>query len=486
MISFISNTTIKPISYQENNGRVFLIVIDAAEWNVINPLIEQGELPNFKNLKEKGSWGHLESPTGFSPIEWTSIATGKNEENHGIHNWTKEGRIVTSNDIQSKRIWNILNDYGKSVGVCYYLFTRPPEQVNGFMISDLSLHYLLHNHISNETYPHNLSKEIEENKLTSVQFPDTSTALYLLKKYEPDFFAFGHVAIDKLQHYLWKYWEPEKFNFTDKDKIDKYKKVLIDEYKRMDNFIGELDRYNQTIFVVSDHGAYAVVPPFYVSLFSDMYNELQITEKINITYKRFYEGVNSHRIHLNNEFTEDEKKKIIKMLKSIKYAMKNETFFFNISPSSGNIIEVMFTISLRDITEDHSRQFWSYIPLVSPNGKIFNLTIIEFSGHHKNPSTPGILLAKGEGIKENYEIKDAVTYDITPTILYLYGLPVPKDMDGKVLKDMVKGEYLVNHPVEYLDKNLQSAEKIEESINDVNKTISRKIRERLVHLGYSV
>jgi predicted AlkP superfamily phosphohydrolase/phosphomutase len=50
----------------------------------------------------------------------------------------------------------------------------------------------------------------------------------------------------------------------------------------------------------------------------------------------------------------------------------------------------------------------------------------------------GIFLACGPGIKEGIEIKGASIYDLAPTILHLLGIPIPKDMDGRVLKEIFR------------------------------------------------
>lgn len=50
----------------------------------------------------------------------------------------------------------------------------------------------------------------------------------------------------------------------------------------------------------------------------------------------------------------------------------------------------------------------------------------------------GIFLAYGPDIKKGVEIQNAKIYDLAPTILHIFGIPIPKDMDGGVLKDIFK------------------------------------------------
>jgi predicted AlkP superfamily phosphohydrolase/phosphomutase len=48
----------------------------------------------------------------------------------------------------------------------------------------------------------------------------------------------------------------------------------------------------------------------------------------------------------------------------------------------------------------------------------------------------GIFLACGPGINKGVEIQGSRIYDLAPTILHLFGLPIPKEMDGRVLKEI--------------------------------------------------
>jgi len=57
------------------------------------------------------------------------------------------------------------------------------------------------------------------------------------------------------------------------------------------------------------------------------------------------------------------------------------------------------------------------------------------SGIHKRE---GIFIAYGPDIKQGVEIEAAKIYDVAPTILHMFGLPVPDDMDGRVLKEIFR------------------------------------------------
>ena len=66
--------------------RVFVIGLDGATFDLLDPWIEDGRLPNLKKLMEKSAYGRLESTIPpISPPAWTSFMTGVNPGKHGIY-----------------------------------------------------------------------------------------------------------------------------------------------------------------------------------------------------------------------------------------------------------------------------------------------------------------------------------------------------------------------------------------------------------------
>jgi hypothetical protein len=61
-----------------------------------------------------------------------------------------------------------------------------------------------------------------------------------------------------------------------------------------------------------------------------------------------------------------------------------------------------------------------------------------------------VLLAFGDGVRPGAAISGASVLDITPTVLYLMGLPVARDMEGRVLTEMLDEEFTRSHPITYI------------------------------------
>jgi predicted AlkP superfamily phosphohydrolase/phosphomutase len=103
----------------------------------------------------------------------------------------------------------------------------------------------------------------------------------------------------------------------------------------------------------------------------------------------------------------------------------------------------------------------------------------EWGGTHR---LYGILVAKGPHFKNNAEISGARLIDFAPTLLYLLGQPVPRDMDGKVLSDLFEPEYLQSHPIVYDDE--KEYLQMPTPGGDYSEEEAAQVEERLKALGY--
>jgi predicted AlkP superfamily phosphohydrolase/phosphomutase len=99
------------------------------------------------------------------------------------------------------------------------------------------------------------------------------------------------------------------------------------------------------------------------------------------------------------------------------------------------------------------------------------------SGIHRDQ---GILVALGEPFEKKKVIANARIYDIAPTILYLLDLPIPEDMDGIVLEDIITPAYLHRCPIR---KQATSAS-VEDYYQEFAADETQAIQERLRGLGY--
>src|SRR3954462_12967709 len=122
--------------------RVLLIGWDAADWNLIYPLMEAGQMPVFQRLVEHGVCGQVATlQPVLSPILWNSIATGKRADKHDILGFVEPDgagsiRPVSSTSRKAKAVWNILSQHGLKSGVVGWYASPPAEPIDGFIVTD--------------------------------------------------------------------------------------------------------------------------------------------------------------------------------------------------------------------------------------------------------------------------------------------------------------------------------------------------------------
>src|SRR5579863_8278207 len=147
--------------------RSVIFGVDGLTFRILDPLIERGDLPNFRKLRERGCEATLESKyPPLTPAAWTSLSTGLKPAQHGVYDFWEYEEQHTKGEaraahVQTRRkggkaIWNILSEYGKQVLVINVPSTYPPEPVNGIMISG----YMTPSSDTDFTYPSAFKEEL--------------------------------------------------------------------------------------------------------------------------------------------------------------------------------------------------------------------------------------------------------------------------------------------------------------------------------------
>src|SRR3954452_24010552 len=123
--------------------KVFVLGLDGATWDVLEPLIDAGVLPNLARLRERGVSGPLRSVfPPLSPVAWTGVMTGKNSGKHGVFEFLehghdpKRGRVNSSRTIQSDLVWEIAGRHGKATVAGGVPMSYPPRKAPGFYLGD--------------------------------------------------------------------------------------------------------------------------------------------------------------------------------------------------------------------------------------------------------------------------------------------------------------------------------------------------------------
>jgi tetratricopeptide (TPR) repeat protein len=148
--------------------RVLLIGLDGADMRIVDRLVREGKLPTFARLEREGARGPLRSVEPLlSPLVWTSIATGRRPQDHGILDFVEvtaggEPTPITSTRRRVPALWNLASLYGRKSGVIGWYASYPAEEVRGFIVSDrLAFHQVSSARAARgATYPESLASEL--------------------------------------------------------------------------------------------------------------------------------------------------------------------------------------------------------------------------------------------------------------------------------------------------------------------------------------
>jgi predicted AlkP superfamily phosphohydrolase/phosphomutase len=127
----------------EDSSRVIILGLDGLDPQTIDQLMSEGQLPNFARLRQQGAYGRLKAePPLLSPVLWTTMATGKTPDQHGIGHFVAidpasgAGLPVTSAMRKVEAVWNIASRAGRRPATVGWWATWPPEPIDGWVVSD--------------------------------------------------------------------------------------------------------------------------------------------------------------------------------------------------------------------------------------------------------------------------------------------------------------------------------------------------------------
>lgn len=282
--------------------KVLLIGWDAADWKLIWPLIAKGQMPALKKLIGRGVYGNMGTmDPPYSPMLWSSVATGKTPDKHGVHGFIeimpnmKGIRPVTVNSRKAKALWNILHHEGYKSNIVGWWPSFPAEPINGTVVSDkfqkVNKDPKAKNPIAKGTiHPESLTKDIHDLRMFPWEITDAhilpfmpkaseidqekdqslqsfakimaentsvhAASTYVMREKEWDFMAVYYDLIDHFCHAFMKF-HPPKQRAVPQKLFDIYKDAVVGAYRYQDMMLErtlELVDDDTTVIVMSDHG----------------------------------------------------------------------------------------------------------------------------------------------------------------------------------------------------------------------------------------
>lgn len=400
---------------------------------------------------------------------------------------------------------------GLTVGSSKKLLSTHPPELEEQIMKTFFLDKAIHEFKRFSSAEGRLAKEVALNRcieLGSIITEKTrDVCRYLLKKYDMDFFMSVFRSTDWLQHYFFGYTDPHHPLYTE-ELFKRYGKVIQKEYQRVDSAIGDIlnEVQDATIILLSDHGGGPLYSYFYANVWLKEKHHLKIIgnrtkpslhwekiplnkclSKIGVKTKFFqnvkipvlrkilnpaYKEIDWSRtmayattIGININLKGREPSGIVNVGDYDRMCEKIRDELYQLKDKDGR--EIIDTVYRREeiYSGPYVNEAADIIYLFKdthylPQLDVFYPSIFQeiplntiVTGHHISSKADGIIMMKGPAIKPGAKINDAHIMDITPTILYLMGLPVPKNMDGRILTGFLKEEFVANNPPVYSDQD---------------------------------
>lgn len=134
--------------------KIIILGFDGLSPMIMEPMIQNGDLPNFSGLKEEGSYKRLSTTNpSQSPVAWTGFSTGQNPGKNGVFDFIVRDpkdyslKLSLSNIVagkprpvvQTKSFWHYSSDKNIPTVILGCPVTFPPDKVSGKMLSGMGV-----------------------------------------------------------------------------------------------------------------------------------------------------------------------------------------------------------------------------------------------------------------------------------------------------------------------------------------------------------
>ena len=308
-----------------------------------------------------------------SPRIWNSIATGKGPRKHGVTDFAKPGpdgkpRLLLSTDRQTHAIWNILSERGFDVSIVNLWNTYPPEKVRGAMVSD-----------------HLLSRELEgRERFSGAEGTPTGPLIH------PEDLAPRLMAALREGPPLVDFANPFRGDVTIAPNAPR--KVMAKRFEEdlaLARLTAEIDR--------------EIHPDFTMLLLPGI-------DRIS---HHLWAGMEPPEAYPPYMRMTDAQRRGSRAVVEAYYEFSDALL--------GKLLALYGTDDLVVVLSDH--------------GFEAGVALISLTGVHEGPNAlDGVFFARGPGIPAGGRLPKGSLHvvDVTPTLLAWLGLPVARDMDGKV------------------------------------------------------
>jgi len=447
------------------------------------------ELPNISRIMGEGIYGTLESTVPpITPQAWTCAQSSKNPGQFGFWDFAfrrdfsyGEPLLVNSREVKVDTLYKILPKFGKKVAIINVPVSYPPPEIpNGYAVSCFMTPSLE----KTFTHPADLRNEVEkvdgpyiiDASMEGVNYRQLDKDVVLARIYEMDRqkfklmeyfirekrcdYVFGVImGTDRMPHLFYRYFDEKHVRY---EFHPRFSKALKEHYQFCDQQIGELRQAldeDTVLLVHSDHSVQRLdgrinlnewlLQEGYLKLISrpskpTPLKDCQVDWSRTVAWATGYTG----QIYLNMKGRESQGKVDPSEYHSVVLELSEK-----LRAMPGENGQPLDTETFKRV-DIHSGPYSKYGPDLFIYFDQCRYNISEMIGYDSLYSydtakgsddgghgRQGFLAMVGPGIPAIGELKGMTLLDVAPTILSLMGLPIPEDMEGKILLE--KGREVV-------------------------------------------
>lgn len=401
--------------------RILIVGIDGASFSVIDPLLAEGALPTFARLIDSGVRATLRSQApAISAVIWNTIASGKRPAEHGVTSFRARdpetgrltGRLVSSNERKTLALWNLAGPFGKTSGIVGWWASWPAEPVAGWIVSDRMARgrwseWLEAERSGQLTFPNRLAAELAP-LVVDPDDPPLDEIARLADFTEGELTEMAAARVPLYSHGL----SVSKFAYCAQRS---YEEMALHQFRKGQPDLGAV------YLIALDPVSHTFWHDYEPQAFEPGAVDLAEAARLGRIIPNLYRHNDAYVGRLLAEVDPD---------------------------------TVVLVIS------DHGFQAGKRLPREQPAAEFAEnfderlreamkegvVTIGQPGNHHLD----GILIASGGPIRAGATTSAGIL-DVAPTVLALMGLPVPRDMPGRVLEEIAVPEFWEAHPIRRID-----------------------------------
>lgn len=323
-------------------------------------------------------------------------------------------------------------------------------------------------------------------------------ALHLMRSRPWDLFVVVFVAPDRLQHFLWSDMDAEHPRHSSEDGA-RFGQAILEQYRQLDAVVGELWRQSGDdvmIVLLSDHGFNGFHKTLHLNAWLHQRGLMHYTATPSASHRNWVSRLQSNpflrRVKRRLPFIREiqvvrtwEQAQFIRHVdwsrtraffseRAIRINLAGREAMGSVQPGQEydelreQITQQLLTLrdpetGMAPVEAVYRREdlyegpFLDAAPdlIVEPkrsapsaaDNYVLSTALGETMFGANNPRSgnhdlDGIFMAAGPGVRAGVELKGAQIFDIAPTLLYAMGLPIPKAMDGRPLKEVFEGAFV--------------------------------------------